>query len=50
MCKTLSQMRCDFLKSPAKVLLFAHTAKQIAQNQLICAQTALFVQFYIDHC
>jgi hypothetical protein len=36
----------DFLKSPAKVVLFAHTAKQIAQNRLFCAHFGDFVQSY----
>ena len=31
-------------KSAAKVLLFAHTAKLIAQNQPICAHFGRFVQ------
>ena len=38
--------RGDFLKSPAKVVLFAHTAKQIAQNRLFCAHFGDFVQSY----
>jgi len=33
-----------FSKSPAKVALFAHTAKQIAQNRLFCAHFGHFVQ------
>ena len=33
-----------FLKSAAKVLLFAHTAKLIAQKQPLCAQIGCFVQ------
>lgn len=34
----------DFPKSPAKVQLFAHTAKQNAQKQHVCAQNMRFVQ------
>ena len=36
--------RCAFSKSAAKVVLFAHTAKQIAQNRLFCAHFGDFVQ------
>ena len=41
MCKTLKSF---YLKSGAKVLLFAHTAKQNAQKAPFCAQKTLFVQ------
>lgn len=34
------------LKTAAKVQLFAHTAKLIAQNQSFCAQISRFVQFW----
>ena len=37
----------DFLKSAAKVRLFAHTTKQNAQKQPFCAQSARFVQIII---
>ena len=39
----------DFLKSPAKVQLFAHTAKQNAQKQPFCAHFFLFVQHFTVH-
>ena len=39
----------DFLKSPAKVQLFAHTAKQNAQKQPFCAHFFLFVQHFTAH-
>lgn len=40
----LLQKSVDFLKSGAKVVIFAHLAKFIAQNQPDCAHFGCFVQ------